>query len=65
MAQISKSSNTFLKALAKNNNREWFAEHKSEFKEYLKEYRLRFKRMSLNDHAGFIKYCNSLIRNTQ
>jgi len=32
MAQISKSSNTFLKTLAKNNNREWFAEHKLEFK---------------------------------
>jgi len=34
MSKISNSSNTFLKALAKNNNREWFAEHKNEFKEH-------------------------------
>jgi len=43
MAQISKSSNTFLKALAKNNNREWFADHKDEFKEHEKNTKLFFQ----------------------
>jgi uncharacterized protein (TIGR02453 family) len=43
MAQISKSSNTFLKALAKNNNREWFADHKQEFKEHEKDVKLFFQ----------------------
>ena len=38
---------------------------KSELREYLKESQLRFKRMSLNDHTGFVKYCNSLIGGNQ
>ncbi|NQY28729.1 MAG: DUF2461 domain-containing protein [Flavobacteriaceae bacterium] len=43
MAQISKSTNTFLKTLAKNNNREWFAEHKPEFKEHENNTKLFFQ----------------------
>ena len=43
MAQISKSSNAFLKALAKNNNREWFAENKPEFKVYEAAAKLYFQ----------------------
>ncbi|MFK8038743.1 MAG: DUF2461 domain-containing protein [Crocinitomicaceae bacterium] len=31
MAQIQKSNITFIQKLAKNNNREWFAEHKKEY----------------------------------
>jgi len=43
MAQVSSSSLTFLKALAKNNNREWFTERKSKFKTHEKEAKLLFE----------------------
>ena len=43
MAQISTSSLTFLKALAKNNNREWFTERKPEFKTHEKDVKLFFE----------------------
>jgi len=43
MAQVSSSLLTFLKALAKNNNREWFTERKSKFKTHEKEAKLLFE----------------------
>ena len=43
MSQISIASNTFLKSLAKNNNREWFAEHKLEFKGHENNAKLFFQ----------------------
>ncbi len=38
---------------------------KTELRLYLKENRLRLKKMSIVEHAGLVKYCNSLIENSQ
>ncbi len=38
---------------------------KPDLRLFLKENRLRFKKMSNNEHARFVKYCNSLIESSQ
>jgi len=43
MTQFSKASTVFLKELAKNNNREWFSEHKVEFKKHEATTKLLFQ----------------------
>jgi len=43
MTLISKETISYLKELSKNNNREWFAEHKVTFKEHEKEAKLFFE----------------------
>ena len=41
---ISKSNLEFLKTLKKNNNREWFNNHKAQHDEYVKEPTLDFSK---------------------
>lgn len=49
---ITKSTLNFLNRLKKNNNREWFAEHKAEFKKHENEVRAAFEHVNqkLSEH---------------